>query len=165
MEDFLLQCISERHSSDEEDGEHQPLSVHLSHHLHPTGPQHHPRLQHQGQPHKTVRYHQVISLWQTSWYWSTIYSTLQKYFYPSNTSKLLPGTFVSGSKVCVTDVLPFFGQTIGSNLWTTSTPTITCCSTPAHGGSLSGWTSWPPPWRCWWLCLWCWAATTSLVSL
>lgn len=50
-----LQCVPEEHPSDEAVGEHQSLSLHLSHHLHVAGPQHHPRLQYQRKSHTSVR--------------------------------------------------------------------------------------------------------------
>lgn len=57
-----VQCVPEEYPSDEEDGEHQSLSLHLSYHLHAAGPQHHSCLQHQRQPHKTVRF--LHSFWR-----------------------------------------------------------------------------------------------------
>lgn len=52
-----LQRVPEGHPSDEAAGEHQPLPLHLSHHVHAAGPQHHSRLQHQRRPHPSVRKH------------------------------------------------------------------------------------------------------------
>lgn len=52
---LFLQHVQEEHPPDEEDGEHQSLSLHLPHHIHSAGPQHHPRLRHERQPHPAVR--------------------------------------------------------------------------------------------------------------
>lgn len=57
---FSLQRVSKKYTSDEEDGQHQSLSLHLAHHFDSAGPQHHPRLQHSRKSHQTVRYFRFI---------------------------------------------------------------------------------------------------------
>ena len=167
-----LQHIPEEYPSDEKDGEHQSLSLHLSHHLYRAGSQHHPCLQHKRQPHKTVR-HQTSLIWNT-WYLfiffllddlSGLLSFNSSWLYIHAVQKFQVMFYWSLRSHICSPTLACPCHVLGSSHWTTSTPTTICCSTLVHVGSPSGWTSWLQPWPWWWHCSSCSAVMKSLVRL
>lgn len=173
-----LQYIPEEYPSDEKVGEHQSLSLHLSHHFDPAWPQHHPCLQHKRQPHKTVR-HWSSFIWNTLYFcflFADLSGFLRMYAFfsalQSCSAKAGADTYVAASLIlgCIVNAAllisgswsgswyvhkpwPVPCHVVGSSYWMTSTPTTIYCFTLGHVGSPSGWTSWLRSWPCWWRCL------------